>query len=189
MHSDHGYLEMLENPLCSALRVQTLTSVKHVNILKLLSSQAVTVTRLSADDYELTHYLRNIISFDCRYGFNRLQSIIKTTTSFFHWFWWLGRNAVFTYAGPLNSVSLAACKPSPLCSIVKSTVSYNYDQKLCILSYFYYYKVIQMTYSNIRQNGSRQWPPDLMDNDAHWQHICHVNFLIFKHLQYFHIPY
>ncbi len=65
------------------LRVQTLDSVKHVKILKLLFSQAVTVTRVPADSYmyELTHHLRNTISFDCTYGFDRLQSRI---TSLFH---------------------------------------------------------------------------------------------------------
>ncbi len=48
-----------------------------------------------------THHLKNIISFDCIYGFDRLASRI---TSFFHWFWWVVGNAVFTYAGPLNTI-------------------------------------------------------------------------------------
>ncbi len=39
------------------LRVQTFTSVKHVKILKLLFSQAVTATGLPADGYELASYL------------------------------------------------------------------------------------------------------------------------------------
>ncbi len=88
------------SPIDNNLRVQTLDSVKHVHILKLLFSQAVTVTGVPADGYELTHYLRNIISFDCIYGFDRLQSRI---TWFFHWFWWLVGDTVFTRAGPLNS--------------------------------------------------------------------------------------
>ena len=56
------------------LRVQTLDSVKHVHILKLLFSQAVTVTGVPADGFEPTHHLQNIISFDCIYGFDRLKS-------------------------------------------------------------------------------------------------------------------
>ena len=47
----------------------------------------------------LTPYLRNIVSFDWIYGFDRLQSRI---TWFFDWFWWLVGDAVFTRAGPLN---------------------------------------------------------------------------------------
>ncbi len=39
------------------LMVQTLASVKHVRILKLLVSQAVTVTGMPADDQELACYL------------------------------------------------------------------------------------------------------------------------------------
>ena len=56
-------------------------SVKHVEILKLLFSQAATVTGVPADGYELTHYLRNIISFDCIYGFDRLQSRITSISN------------------------------------------------------------------------------------------------------------
>ncbi len=67
--------------------------------MKLLLSQAVTATRVPADGHEPTYHLKNIISFDFIYGFDRLQSII---TSFFHWFWWLVGDAVFTYAGPLK---------------------------------------------------------------------------------------
>ena len=58
-----------------------MASVKHVNILKLLFSQAETVTRVPADGDEPTNHLKNIISFDRMYGLDRLQSRI---TSFFH---------------------------------------------------------------------------------------------------------
>ncbi len=86
----------------SDLRVQILDSVKHVKILKPLFSQAVTVTGVPADSYELSHHLRNTISFDGIYGFDRLQS---RTTSLFHWFWWLVGDKVFTYADPLKKNS------------------------------------------------------------------------------------
>ena len=62
------------NQIDSGLRVQTLPSVNHVQILELLFSLAVTVTGMPADGYEPTHHLKNIISFDCIYGFDRLKS-------------------------------------------------------------------------------------------------------------------
>ena len=43
-------------------------------------------------------WLHNIL-----YGFDRLLSRI---TSFFHWFWWLVGDAVFTYAGPLKRLKI-----------------------------------------------------------------------------------
>ena len=55
------------------LRVQTLTSVKHVQILKLLFSQAVTASRVPADCCGLACCLQNVVSFNCIYGFASLQ--------------------------------------------------------------------------------------------------------------------
>ncbi len=51
------------------LRVQTFTSVKHVQILKLLSSQAVTASRGPADGCWLACYLQNVVGFNCIHGF------------------------------------------------------------------------------------------------------------------------
>ena len=56
------------------LRVQTFTSVKHVQILKLLFSQAVTASRVPADGCGLGCYLKNVVSFNCICGFASLQS-------------------------------------------------------------------------------------------------------------------
>ena len=58
----------------SNLRVQTLASVKHVQILKLLTLQAVNESMVPADGCGLAHYFQDIISFVSIYGFDRLQS-------------------------------------------------------------------------------------------------------------------
>ncbi len=56
------------------LKVQTFASVKYVQILKLLFSQAVTASRVPADGCGLACYLQNVVSFNCIYGFVSLQS-------------------------------------------------------------------------------------------------------------------
>ncbi len=49
-------------------------SANHVQFMKLIFSQAVTVTGVAAAGFEPTNHLQNIISFDCMYGFDRLKS-------------------------------------------------------------------------------------------------------------------
>ena len=83
----------------SNLRVQTLASVKHVQILKLLTSQAVNLSVVPAAVCMLAHYIQDIISFVSIYGFDRLQSRI---TLLFRWFWSLLVVSLFHYAGPLK---------------------------------------------------------------------------------------
>ncbi len=75
---------------------------------------------------ESAHNLRNIISFDCIYGFDRLQSRIA---SLFHWFWWLVGDAVFTYAGTLNWLWAVSSLTSVL---VKLGIAGQMGQWVCL---------------------------------------------------------
>ncbi len=75
----------------------------------------------------LTVAYQNHICFDCIYLATLLTNFLTTATyylqsritSFFHWFWWLVGNAVFTYAGSLNKVKLGILSKSA----TKTTVS------------------------------------------------------------------
>ena len=83
------------------LRVQTLASVKHVQILKLLTSQAVDVSEIPAAGCRLAPCFQDIISFVSIYGFDRLQSRI---TLLFYEFWSSIVVSFFTVLVPLTSM-------------------------------------------------------------------------------------
>ncbi len=67
---------------------------------EMLFSQAVTVTWVQEDRYETTHHLKNIISFECMYGFDRLK---LRKIALFHLFPPLSAVAFFMRLGLLNA--------------------------------------------------------------------------------------